>query len=601
MKTSLVRLSSHSAFLFLLIATAFLFASTSAHAQAGVNRPRMGAPLPTGQSTANGRVIYKDNAQPLKGTRVRIFTSSSSGLVAFTNERGEFRVSDLAAGKYYVTLEGAGVAMQSGFGMRLPLPMTAIPRAEDFEEIVPKHDAQFTVDGTNTVEIEVKVLRGGAISGKVLKANGAPVASAPVSFISKEGNSGGPYTARFSAQTDKDGAYKVEHLPEGEYIVAASIEDKSSNLLDIRARIRGESQVVTYHPAATTIQQAQAVRVNPGGEVGGVNITLVTRNAFGVSGTLMRQRDGTPLAGARVLLRNRESDMGGALVPGMGQRTTFTDSEGRWSFSNVMDGAYVVTALAPVERQPLRSAPPPDREQLFRESRQRFLVAQQELTVAGANLSGVSLDISGPGSIVGRVETDTDTPLPVNLVLFVEMISPASRPGPPLPVRVRPDGTFSFSDVQGGDVYVGFVLAPDSKYFIKSVKSNGDDPQQTPLKITEGAEAGPVQIVISEGVGTVTGRVLSEDGKQGMDNVVVLLAPVAAEKQRFRTAYLSTRTAPDGTFSISGAPGDYFVFARHRDDLPAIVSENFVRSAAETASRIVLASGVSKRIDLRRQ
>ncbi len=45
--------------------------------------------------------------------------------------------------------------------MRLPIPMTAIPRAEDYEEIVPKHDAQFTVDGTNPVEIESQGRRSG--------------------------------------------------------------------------------------------------------------------------------------------------------------------------------------------------------------------------------------------------------------------------------------------------------------------------------------------------------------------------------------------------------------------------------------------------------
>jgi hypothetical protein len=609
MKTSL-RNSVPSCLLFLFIACALLSQASLTKAQSGVMRPRTSAPPPshstvqaTGQSSVKGRVFYKDNAQPLKGTRVRIFTSSDEGVAALTNDRGEFRVDNLAAGKYYVTLQGKGVAMQSGFGMRLPLPMTAIPRAEDYPEIVPKHDAQFTVDGTNTVEVEVRVARGGTISGKVLKANGAPVPSVGVSFISREGSGGGPYTARFSAQTDKDGAYKIDNLPEGEYVVAASTQDKNRNF-DIRARMRGESQVVTYHPAAINIQQAQVVRVDPGRETAGVNITLVARNSFGVSGTVLRQRDGTALAGVRVLLRNKESETGGALVPGMGQRTTFTDADGRWSFGNVMEGAYVVSALAPLARSPARSRLPgeePDREQLFRESRQRFLMAHEELTVAGADLNGLLLTISGPGSIVGRVETDDGTPLPLGLVMFLELISKGSRPGPPLPVRVRPDGTFNFSNVQGGDVYVGVVTSPDSKYFVKSIDANGDDPGRTPLKITEGTDAGPLRVVISQGMGTVNGRVLSENGTQGVSDIVVLLAPVESEKQRFRTAYLSTRTSSDGTFSIAGTPGEYFVFARQRDELPPIMSGEFVRSAAAKALRVTLKAGEQQQIDVRVQ
>jgi hypothetical protein len=595
----------------LLFITLALFSNTSlTKAQSGVMRTRASAPPPgrstvqaSGQSTVKGRVFYKDNDQPLKGTRIRIFTSGDFGIVAFTNNSGEFRADNLAPGKYYITLEGQGVAMQSGFGMRLPLPMTAIPRAEDYPEIVPKHDAQFTVDGTNTVEIEVRVARGGAISGKVLKPNGAPVPSVGVSFMSREGSAGGPYTARFSAQTDKDGMYKIDNLPEGEYVVAAATEDKNNNV-DIRARMRGESQVVTYHPAAINIQQAQVVRVDPGRETGGVNITLVARNSFGVSGTVLRQRDGTPLAGARVLLRNKESEMGGALVPGMGQRTTFTDADGRWSFANVMEGAYVVTALAPLAASPSRSRVPgeePDREQLFRESRQRFLMTHEELTVAGADLDGLLLTISGPGSIVGRVETDDGTPLPSGLMIFLELISKGSRPGPPLPVRVKPDGTFNFNNVQGGDVYVGVVTAPDSEYFVKSIDASGDDLQRAPLKVMEGADAGPLRVVISQGVGSATGRILSDKDGQGMSDIVVLLAPVEPGKQRFRTAYLSSRSGPDGAFTVSGPPGEYFVFARQREDLPPIMSEEFVRGAARKATRIMLKAGQQQQIDVRVQ
>ena len=98
--------------------------------------------LPVGQSTLTGRVIYQDNEQPLKGVRVRIFkpTGVERPLVAFANNNGEFRVEKLAAGKYYISI-GEGIASPSGIGMRLPMPITAIPRREDFEEIVPRHDA----------------------------------------------------------------------------------------------------------------------------------------------------------------------------------------------------------------------------------------------------------------------------------------------------------------------------------------------------------------------------------------------------------------------------------------------------------------------------
>jgi Carboxypeptidase regulatory-like domain len=565
-------------------------------AQSGMNRPRL-SQTASGKSVVTGRVIYKDNGQPLKGTRVRIFTSDDSGQILYANERGEFRLGGLAAGKYYVTVEGPEVASPSGFGMRIPLPMTAIPRREDFEEIVPRHDAQFVVDGTDAVEVEVRIARGGSASGKVLKANGAPVTGAPVSFISRE-NLGAPYTARFSSETDKDGNFKINHLPEGDYIVATATEDNHSTL-DIRARLRGEGQVITYHPAASVLSRAQTVHVDAGRETGGVNITLVARNAFKVSGTLLRQRDGTPIAGATVVLKNKEAEVVGGLVPGIGQKTTHTDSDGRWAFANVIDGAYVVTALVTPDRPTISPGEPPDREEMFRRSRQRFQITQQEISVANADLDGVLMSLSGPGSIAGRVESDSGGPLPANLVIFFELISPGSRPAPPLPVRVGPDGAFNFGNVQGGEVYLSVALAPDMKYFVKSVDANGVDPQRSPVRITEGAESGPVRIVISQGLGVLTGRVLVDNSAPASSGIVVLLAPVESSKQRFRTAYLSTRVTADGTFSVSGPPGEYFVFAGRRDELPPIMSEEFVRGAGGKAVRVTLVAGTEKHLDVR--
>lgn len=617
--------------------TLLFLSQTIAVAQSGVVQPlpapqtpamrptptgRATTPVTSGQSTVKGRVFYKDNAQPLKGIRVQIFTGDETasdsadngrpmrdlGLVAFTNNRGEFQVGKLAAGKYYIAVEGLGIGMPSGFGMRIPLPMSAIPRREDFAEIIPRHDAEFTVDGTNTVDVDVRIARGGSISGKVLKANGAPVTGVPVTFISRDGANAGPYMGRFSAQTDSDGAYRIENLPAGDYVVAAAIEDKRGGF-DMRARLLGESQIVTYHPAAIRVRDASAVRVDPGRETGGVNITLVTRKAYAVSGTVMHQQDGTAIAGATVLLVNKESELRGPLVPGMGQRTTRSDADGHWSFTNVMEGSYVVTALTPTAQTARLSGPPrlsdgpqrepEDREQAYRESRQRFLFARQEVEVTGGDLGGLSLAIVGPGSITGRVEDDKGAPLPADLVVFLELSRADDRPGLPLPVRVKPDGSFSVNGIQGGDVFLSLALPQDSKYFVKSVTANGDDPQRTPLKIIEGAEAGPLRVMISSGVGQLSGRVLSDKSGEGLSDFVLLLAPVEPEKQRFRIAYLTARTAPDGAYSVNGAPGEYFIFARRREDLPPIVSDEFIRSEAAKAQRIVLVSGEPKRLDLR--
>ena len=337
-----------------------------------------------------------------------------------------------------------------------------------------------------------------------------------------------------------------------------------------------------------------------------MNVTLVERNTFTVTGTVTRQQDGSPIVGAMVLLRDKESELVGPLAPGQGQRRTQTDSEGRWSFSNVMEGTYSVAALAPTAgslRGPRRpgEAPalePQDREQAFRESRQRFLVGQKEVDVAG-DVAGLSLTIAGPGSIRGTVARDDGAPLPANLVIFLDLVREGSRPGLPLPVRVKPDGSFVMNDVQGGDVFVAAALPPGSQFSIKSLMAAGDDPSRTPLKIIEGAEAGPLEITISPGVGGLTGSVISEKGGEGLSNYVLLLVPVELTRQRFRSAYPTARTKPDGSYSLNGEPGEYFVLARQRDEFPPIITEDFVRSATAKAPRVTLVAGEQTKFTVR--
>ena len=127
--------------------------------------------------------------------------------------------------------------------------------------------------------------------------------------------------ARFSARTNQKGVYKIENVPPADYIVSAAIEDKRAGY-DIRARLRGEGQIVTFHPAAIRLADALTVHVDSGRESGGVNVTLVDRKSLNVSGKLVTGRDGSPIAGASVVLRGTDSEQTGPLVPGMGQRTT---------------------------------------------------------------------------------------------------------------------------------------------------------------------------------------------------------------------------------------------------------------------------------------
>ncbi|HKP47264.1 MAG TPA: carboxypeptidase-like regulatory domain-containing protein [Pyrinomonadaceae bacterium] len=598
MKTS--RTSLHNQFAHLIYATLFLTAMflmlpNDVLGQVGP-RPMARRPptLAAGNSSVRGRVVYKDNSEPLKGARLRVVSASNDEgeLVVFANDRGEFRIDNLAGGTYYVTVEGGGVAMPSGFGMRIPLPVSAIPRREDFEPIAPRHDAEFTVDGTSNADVEIRIERGAKVSGKVLKPNGSPGTNVGVTLLSRGDRQS---VARFSARTDQDGNYRFENVPAGDYVVGAAAENPQG-ATDMRARLRGESQTVTYHPAATNLREATTVHLDSGAQVSGINVTLVMRQSFAISGRVLRQQGGVPIAGATVLLRNKDSEFGASLAPGMGQRTTKTDEEGRWSFSNISEGSYTVTALSSPQRS--TDDAPADREQAYRQSRQRYLVAQQDVIIAG-NLSELLLSISGPGTVQGTVEMDNGQPLPTDLVIHLEFVREGGRPGAPLPVRVQPDGTFSVDQIQGGDVYL-YAASTSGQHpvYVKSVTADGKNLQSVPLTVIEGAVVGPVRVVVSTDSGRVNGRVSTADKQSAVDYVVLLL-PVNQEKQRFRTTYFTSKVAADGTYGLNAPAGEYFIFARQRDQLPPLITNQFIQKELVNSERISLGAGDKKTVDLR--
>lgn len=556
-------------------------------------------------SSVRGRIVYRDNGQPLIGVTVEVFRSDSEDrLTTTTNGRGEFHIDGLTRGKYYVSLRGLGVPAPSGTGMQIPLPVAAIPRAEDYPEIVPKHDAVFTVDGTNTVDVDIRVVRGGTISGRVLKSDGTAVPDVAINVISKENNAGS-YSARFSARTDKKGFFKVENVPPADYVVAASVEDKTGNY-DIRARVRGESQIVTFHPAALRLSEALPVHVDSGRESSGVDITLVERATLKISGKLILGRDDSPISGATVILRARDSDQLGPLVPGMAQRMTTTASDGTWAFSNVSPGDYEVTAFKPLDGSVTRARPvmrPPSDGQppvlrpgstMVPVPRPRYSTVQEQLGFVTSDIEGMTLTLRGTGRIRGVVETDNGAPLLRGLTLFFEFADNNGRPSRPQPAQVLADGSFVLEDVPAGEQAISVALPNGSEHFVLSATAGGEDLTKG-ISIVEDTEGAPVRVEISTKFAQVSGRIKPPQNDQGF---VVLFVPVEASKWRFRTAHTALLVGADGSFSGKVPPGEYIVIARPRNRVPVIITPSFMDSLGAYQQRLTLIGDQQKVMEI---
>src|SRR5918912_1743220 len=206
------KIESPLAALILALLISSLFFAGEASAQTSANAQQQGGDAttknaPRGRSTVRGRVVYDDSGQPLSGVAVfidkRDFTHQGAGTE--TNERGEFSFADLSAGKYMVRAVGSEIMDNDGI-----LPAEGTAQSPIVE-----------LDGTSGLSVQLRVRRGGWITGQVTRANGSPAIGARIMLMIKR--DGRMFSCKHGSdvRTDQQGFYRFPGLQTGEYMVSA--------------------------------------------------------------------------------------------------------------------------------------------------------------------------------------------------------------------------------------------------------------------------------------------------------------------------------------------------------------------------------------------
>jgi hypothetical protein len=569
----------------------------------------------------SGRVVYEETGEPVRGARVRLSARDGSGPAGatVTNDRGEFRFDNLAAGEYYVIATPRDAAMVGAATFGVPLP-TGDPQADEaaFEAARRENNngstsaATVSVDGAGDATVEIMVARqpkGGRISGRILYEDGKPAANAQVTFLNRKEIGGrmiGP--TKLSVITDKRGFYQIGGVPPGDYIVSARLQEP--NIIDKQGKTISNGLVIlTYYPSATNARTATPVNVVVNQETSDVNITLVKRAIHTISGSLVSRAGGRPLANIHIRLRNRD-DLDLPFMAGSDDRFIWTDAQGRFTFSNVMDGDYLISfggATSPgaprgisMAQGPMRAGLPPRmrempqiQERFPREAAQGLIEQQQEVTLSGADVTNLRIEVSEGGRVSGHIIIEgEDQQLPPRIMIASEM-----RPGERRPnalARVNPDKTFTMTGIPEGPLSLDVLISPPGRFYVKAITANGVDLMREPLMIGDGSEIRDVSIVLSSEVAILAGRVLSVDGKP-LGGATVLLAPVDQHRQRLSRGRLIGVTNADGRFMIGAAPGEYRAVIWK--GLPPS-DEEALRRLAERASSVTLRAGERQDVEL---
>ena len=540
------------------------------------------AAAPAETFMVTGRVVYEDTGQPASRHRVQLIVSTAllnartlRIPTAITDERGEFTLRGATAGEYYVysePIDKRGHSLLERVLTRSGDDDADAANLGQFKKINPS----ITVDGQRNVEVNLRVPNPhfGSISGIVFDAMHQPAPRATVHVVSK-----GDDLSGLSLRADDQGRYKVRGLAKGEYTVSASPPAK-----DGESRNYQGSPGATYFPSTSLLKNSPPVAVLPDVDTANVDVTLIARTLRSLAGTVRVRGDNRPVTNARLRLSARQitdpaSDTSKAALAEnpMSTYMSSTDKSGRWSFSNVPDGSYLLS-VEPKQAEPVTP---------------RFVQIEQDLTVNGSDIEDLLIEVSEGARLSGSVVLEGSGTQPQHISVNALAYQPHAHSS----VTVDETGKFVLTGAPTGEIEVSAFAVPRDKFYVKSIEANGLDLLRNKITLAENNEIKDVRIVISANIGVITGRVLAAD--KLVAGVNVMLRRTGDDKLRLLGGNLATVTNDRGVFTLSAAPGNYLVVAWRAADGPMALETAMSKAIKEQGTGLILSPNDRKQLDIR--
>ena len=571
----------------------------------------------TGTATIAG-VVVNDDDRP-RPVRRAVVTLTGPDLRpsrgAVTDDEGRFTIARLPAGRFTLTVSRASY-VTSVYGAKRPgRPGTPLN----------------VTAGAAITDLTVRLWRGAVVAGVVRDPTGAPVPRVPVTAIpAKPINSPSILTlSNNGVTTNEQGEFRIFGLEPGAYVVVAKPSSGGSQIQSLRESeidallesLRRRTPLPTavagpasapafdyapvYYPAATSPALATVLRLTPGQEVTGLDLTLLRVATAVVSGVVLLP-DGRPAAGAAVQLTAEVPD--GPFKPESRLELNATaDAEGKFRIVQAAPGEYQIIARAaaapPPPPTPGIVTPGPVGPQLW---------ASTRLSVGAANVEGLTLNVAPGFTIAGRVafQSDTQKP-PANAALrvfFVPSSVAAQRSGTSIttiafvpPVTVRPDGTFEVANLPPGSFRFqisGPALAAGG-WSPRSAVMENRDLLDADFRIPAGGR-GEVTVTLTDKATELSGVLQMASGAPVSDVFVIAYAADRGLWGSGARRVQAVRPAVDGRYTMSGLPpGDYLLAAVLDIDPDDWNDPVFLEQLVPASIKLTLGEGEKKTQHLR--
>lgn len=524
-------------------------------------------PRQTGTARIRGRIIAADTGQPLRRAIVRASAPDIREMVStMTGPDGFYEVKDLPAGRYTVTAsKGAYATLSHGQ-----------TRAAEGGRPIEVNDNQ-TID-----RIDLRLPRGGVVTGVVLDEFGEPVPDAQVVALRQQYLAGRRRLMPVgrTATTNDIGAFRLFGLTPGSYYLSVSSRDffvMTSNRTDDRT-----GYAPTYYPGTSDVSSAQRLTVGGGQTLNDINISLVPTQTAQVSGAVVdaagqRVRSGAVLAMAR----------GGVMMP-------MTPSIGPIR----PDGSFTINGVAPGDYT-LRASVPPD------PGGGGGATAVATISVGGQDITGVQLTPALPSRISGRITLDGGTVQSFDGPPLQLMFSSADaddfgpgRMSMPAMLTARDDLTFETKANSGR--LVARLMTADGRWSLKAVRHQGADVTDRGVDVRSGQDLSDVEVELTSKRQELSGLVTAAGGKPTSSYTAVIFAQ-DRELWAGMSRYIAIgRPDQEGRFRVRDLPpGDYYAVAVEYVEPGAWTDPDFLDSVRHAGTSVSLHEGETKTVDLR--
>lgn len=570
--------------------------SASAWAQGGRGGQRGGrggaAPrdnariAPTGTGVIAGRVLAADTGRPIKRARV-VVTGGGRPHATTTDEQGRYKIAGLPAGNYSITATKTGF-VDGVFGQRRAL-RAGTPIA--------------LADNQQVSDADVKLARGGVITGHVFDEDGEPLSRAFVTVLRSQYVRGEKQLTPAGAdQSDDRGQFRVFGLPPGDYFVSATaggLERIITQFAQLVAPGAAPEQTTdstgyapTYYPGVITSSDAGRLKLAASQELGGVDFSIqvvplatVRGVVAGGTGMVVLVAD-TGIAGAGpgrggAGRGGLGGAIGGALLGGQNLRTP-TQADGSFAIPNVTPGKYTIIA-----RVDGGSGDP-------KMAIQSLVVTGEEVMVALTPASGV--DLSGTITLEGGTTSvpKTFAGFRVNLAALdsTAAVGRAGRPGEP-----GENGRFTMNGVFPGR-YAIRANAPRG-WMMQTVYLDGRDVTDQPVEV-KGEGISGLNVIFTDRIASLGGFVRDRQSA-AVEGLTVIAFPQDERLWQPQSRQIVTaRTDKTGAYRINMLPaGDYLVVAVDEVEPGEWFDPAFLEQIKDAATKLTVGDGEQRTQDLK--